>query len=310
MKPLIFLFSLVILLTLIFLILGYIVFIRTCGRKKGMGETVKAEKYKPFDGVMRDSLVFFESLVREEITLTSFDGLKLHAEIILPDRAPRGVFLAYHGYHSSARADFSPIASALLGKGYALILPDQRSHRKSEGKYVTLGVLEGRDCRLFCDFAAKRFENIPIFLYGVSMGGATVLTACGNDLPKTVAGVIADCPFTSAIDIIRHNLVRKYKIPPFPTVYFTDLWARLLGGFSFFGDSPLRGIKNTSLPILLIHGGADRYVPTEMSAVLCDTARSKGKGCKLVIFDGVRHARSYLTDPKSYLSEIFEFIKA
>ena len=97
--------------------------------------------------------------------------------------------------------------------GYDVLLPDQRCHGKSEGKYICFGTKEKFDCR---DWAVKLTERLgdeaKIVLMGVSMGSSTVTFALGTDLPKSVKACIADCGFTSPKDIFTHVLKRNYKI--------------------------------------------------------------------------------------------------
>ena len=58
----------------------------------------------------------------------------------------------------------------------------------------------------------QRFgKDKSIFLFGISMGGGTVLMASGQRLPRNVKGIVADCPFNSPKDIIKH-VCRKIKM--------------------------------------------------------------------------------------------------
>ena len=50
----------------------------------------------------------------------------------------------------------------------------------------------------------RRFgDDVRIILVGISMGAATVLYASELDLPSQVRGIIADCPFSSAEQVIK-----------------------------------------------------------------------------------------------------------
>lgn len=61
---------------------------------------------------------------------------------------------------------------------------DERAHGKSEGKVITFGIRERCDCKLWAEYAVKRYgENKDIFLAGVSMGAASVMMASNLGLP-------------------------------------------------------------------------------------------------------------------------------
>ena len=84
------------------------------------------------------------------------------------------------------------------------------------------------------------------------------------------------------------------------------LSALLFGHFSLTQSSALSGVQNTDLPILLIHGEADDFVPAQMSR---DLARA-GKRVSLFLFPGAAHGISYLTDTERYTQAELDWIAA
>ena len=95
--------------------------------------------------VNEDSKVYAQWFLEqnpEEIEMTSFDGLKLHA-YFLP--APNGAenadatLLLMHGFHGSGLKDFAIVSKFYHQNNYNVLIPDQRTHGKSEGKYITFG---------------------------------------------------------------------------------------------------------------------------------------------------------------------------
>ncbi len=132
--------------------------------------------------------------------------------------------MAFHGYRSLATIDFALEVEFFHRLGYDVLLPYQRSHGESQGKYITYGVKERFDCRDWARYAARRFgEDKPLFLMGISMGAATVLMASGLELPGNTRGIVADCGFTTPWDIMAHVARRDYSLPraccgaPLPT---------------------------------------------------------------------------------------------
>ena len=49
-------------------------------------------------------------------------------------------------------------------------------------------------------------EEQKILITGISMGAATVMNATQYDLPKNVVGVLADCGYDSAKNIIKKTI--------------------------------------------------------------------------------------------------------
>jgi len=185
-----------------------------------------------------------------------------------------------------------------------LLLIDQRAHGKSEGKTITFGILERQDLLCWINYAIARFgAEIKIMLYGVSMGGATVLMASELDLPSNVKGIVADCPFAVPMEVILF-VGQRTAFPQWLIKPFTILAARIYGGFDILETDAVRAVKQTKVPILIIHGEDDRYVPCQMSAPV---AEANPKMVKRFTFPNAAHGISYLEDTTRYHKLVTEF---
>lgn len=241
----------------------------------------------------------------EKVFITSFDGTKLFARYYhFADGAP--LQIQFHGYKSSSILDFSGGSILAHRLGHNALVVDQRSHGQSEGNIITFGVKERRDCYCWIQYALKRFgANVPILLSGLSMGAATVLMALDLGLPENVKGIIADCPFSSPKEII----LKVGKDRGFPSYFmypFVYLAALLFGHFRLTETNALSAIHNTSIPVLLLHGEDDRFVPFEMSKKLKE---SGGENVTLETFPDAGHGLCYLTNPKKYEFVTEQFVK-
>ena len=87
---------------------------------------------------------------------------------------------------------------------------------------------------------------------------------------------------------------------------FTSLSARLFGHFDPDAGSAVGAVSNTALPILLIHGEADSFVPCRMSREI--QAACKGP-VRLETFPGAAHGASYLSDPERYRRIVLDFLR-
>ena len=242
----------------------------------------------------------------EAVTITSHDGKKLYARYYhVADGAPLQIF--FHGYKSSAELDCCGGSKLANRLGQNTLVVDQRSHGKSEGSSITFGVKERKDCLCWIHYARIRFgDDVKIILSGLSMGAATVLMATDLELPENVIGVIADCPYSSPKAIIQ-KVCRDMHLPAKLMYPFVRLGARIFAGFDLEESSALSAVAKSGIPILLIHGEDDRFVPCDMSR---DIHKSCGSRIVLETVPGAGHGLSYMVAPQRYEEVTTEFVKS
>ena len=237
----------------------------------------------------------------EDVYIKSHDGLMLHAKYYhIEDGAPLEILI--HGYKGKATRDMCGAFKIACELSHNTLLIDQRGCGSSQGNTVTFGILEREDMLAWVKYACARFGDIPIFLWGISMGGAVALMTSDMNLPKNVMGVIADCPYTSPEDIVK-KVFKDRGIPSkaFPAV---TLGARLYGKFDLASQSALKSVLNSKVPILIIHGEKDHFVPPEMSQRIYDSAACRKQ---LHIFEGADHCASYMSNPEKYKEIVSKF---
>ncbi|UTY38031.1 alpha/beta fold hydrolase [Allocoprobacillus halotolerans] len=105
-------------------------------------------------------------------SIQSYDDLFLHAYYIEQD-APVYVIMV-HGYRSDGTSIINPI-KRFYKQGYNLLIPDLRGHGQSEGDYIGMGWDDRYDILGWIDYILTKDAHAQIILYGVSMGGATVM---------------------------------------------------------------------------------------------------------------------------------------
>ena len=245
-----------------------------------------------------------DALPFEPVSILSEDGLRLYGRYYhIRDGAP--VQIQMHGYRGDALRDFCGGNKLAREAGLNTLVVDQRAHGKSEGSSICFGVKERFDCLKWAEYAAGRWPGVPISLAGISMGAATVLMASDLPLPDTVRCLIADCPYTSPRAIIRKvcwGLPRVFRIL-YP---FAALSAGLFGRFDLDGASALGAVSNTRLPILLIHGEANGFVPCGMSVELHGACAGP---VRLALFPGADHGMSYMEDEPRYRRLVLDFLR-
>ena len=269
-----------------------------------------AEDFKKQMDESRDLIehgrALYDSLPYEDLYLTSFDGLRLHARFYKNGDGRRTLLLS-HGFRSSGRGDFAAVLPLYYETlGCSLLVLDHRAHGESEGRYITYGIRERFDVRDWARYLTDRAGgDVQIVLDGISMGATAVLMACGTELPDTVTGVIADCGFTSPWDIFSHILHSTFHLGDFPILYLVGHMARRRAHFGFREATTVRALENWTKPALFIHGTADDFVPpamTEAAYAACPAADKT-----LILVEGAMHGCSYLRDRARCESALRQF---
>lgn len=244
------------------------------------------------------------SLDTERVEILSHDGLRLVGYYVhTQDGAPLQIM--FHGYKSAWQRDFSGLCPLARSLGFNVLLVDQRAHGKSEGRVISYGVNESLDVISWVEYAISRFgEDVRIVLAGVSMGGATVLSALGRRLPSNVVAITADSPFSSAEGVIV-KVGASGGLPAWVVSPLARVSARVFGGFRLREISPIMAVKDSKIPIFLVHGTADSLVPYEMSEEL---TRVNSK-IHFVSFEGAEHVGSFMLDTERYLYEYKKFFR-
>ena len=259
--------------------------------------------YEPYHERMTAWVREVRAMPQRDLTITSHDGLTLWATFY--EFAPGApVEIMFHGYRGTAERDLSGGVQRCFSLGRSVLLVDQRAASRSEGRVISFGINESRDCRLWVDrLIADQGEDVKIILTGISMGAATVMLAAGQLLPPQVVGVIADCGFSSA-KAIMCDVMRGMHLPPQIFWPFVKLGARLFGHFDPEEDTAEAAMTRCRLPVFFIHGEDDRFVPWEMTK-RCYEACAGPK--YFLSVPGAGHGMGYLMDADSYRRALTKF---
>ena len=264
---------------------------------------------------------------------TAMDGLKLYAQCWGPQQLPRAVVCLVHGLgeHSGR---YAHVAAAFNQAGYALFTMDLRGHGKSTGQrgdFPSTDALLG-DIDLLLDAAEKRFPGRPRFLYGHSLGGILVLYYTLRRRPP-LAGVVATSPGlitalhqqTFKVTVARvlgtflptlamssglenaalardPDVVRVYGQDPLVHDQATLRAGNLLLGMTRW---TLDHAGEFPLPLLLVHGSADRIAFPESSVRFAELARGE---CTLKVWEGLYHETHNEPEKEQVLQYTMEWL--
>ena len=242
----------------------------------------------------------------ETVEITAHDGEKLVGHYI-PCENPQRMIIAVHGWRSSWHSDFGLVADFWRENQCSVLYIEQRGQNNSGGQYMGFGLTERFDCLDWINWAIGRCGNdIPIYLAGVSMGATTVLMAAGLDLPANVHGIMADCGFTSPSAIWKHIANKNLHIGFGVRGVIADAMCKQKISMGTEDYSTVDALKSANIPVLLVHGTNDRFVPVEMTYenyAACSAPK------ELLIVPNADHGMSYFLEPRKYEKAVKAFWK-
>ncbi len=240
-----------------------------------------------------------------EVETNATDGIALRARYYqYAEGAPLLIF--FHGYQGNYARDCAGAFYVYKRMGYNLLLVDQRAHGASGGNATTFGNKEHLDCLCWISYAEEVLGAKDIVLAGVSMGGATVINA-STKVPASVKCVVADCPYDTPKNIVTTVISGVLKLNAtllYPLVKWS---ARMFGRFDLEANSPLSSVTSAIVPILLIHGDADDFVPASMSIAIHNAAPQKSS---LHLIKDAGHTLSRMIAPAEYAKVVSDFVHA
>lgn len=296
-------------LFLLVLASGAYVFVLACVRRKELPwmveEELKKTSYAKYYNCIMASDAWLKNHNAQDVYIKSKDGLKLHG-FWVPAENPRGTILLAHGYRSTIRVDFGLAYAFYHALGMNILVPYQRAHGESEGRYITFGVKESEDMRCWIAYHNRTHGNLQMILSGLSMGASTMLYLADQDLPDNVKCIIADCGFTSPkaiLDVVYRSVVH---FPSGPSLWAADLFARIFAGFGLNEKDTRVVLKNAKLPVLMIHGLDDDFVPCYMTQEGYDVCTGDKE---LLMVENAGHGMSFLVDKEAYTMQVISFLE-
>lgn len=271
-----------------------------------IGEVVlpDGEIYEEFrEDITRWNMMLCDLPCRD-VEITSFDGLRLRGRYFEKEKgAP--IELLMHGYRGDSIRDLSGGVFRCFALGRNVMLVDHRASGRSEGKVITFGINESRDCADWVKFIVENIDDeADIFIGGVSMGASTALLSTARGLHENVVGVLADCGYSSAKRIIK-KVIGEMHLPADICYPFVKLGARIFGRFDLEEISPEEAMKKCTLPVIFLHGDGDAFVPFEMSVESYNACASEHK--RLVNIEGAGHGLAFPAAQERYVKEVGDF---
>jgi dipeptidyl aminopeptidase/acylaminoacyl peptidase len=197
----------------------------------------------------------------EDVSFKTADGIRLRGWHIPAAKTGGKTLILLHGYPAD-KGNILP-ALAFLHADFNLLLFDFRYLGQSEGSYSTAGAKEVEDLLAAIQFLKSR-GTTDIGVWGFSMGGAVALMA----VPRApeIKAVISESSYASLAGMA----LQLFQIPAlnYPIAYLVGFWAKMFLGIDLRDVSPAERIRDSKLPILLIHSSGDAVIPFAHARVL------------------------------------------
>ncbi len=254
----------------------------------------------------QESYQWFQEIPKEEVTITSYDSLKLHAYYIPSyEKKAQRIAIVVHGYQSKA-TDMIIIGKMYAKMGFQVLLTDLRGHGKSEGTFTSFGYYERYDLKKWINYALRTYgANSDILIHGVSMGAATTLMTTMLDIPKSnLKFMVLDSGFTrikKTFTNISHKLLWHVFYPG------VNLVTYMKHRFTLYKVKPLKAMKKNTIPFLIVQGGRDKAVPVSMARQLFDASPAIKKD--LIVIAEAKHALGFKEDFEACYEAVYNNIK-
>ena len=271
-----------------------------------------------------------------EAKLKSKDDIDFFVRGWEPEQKPKAVVALVHGLGEHT-GRYEHVAKAMTEAGYAITSFDLRGHGKSSGIRGHFPSLDAvmQDIKDFFIFLTDRYPNTPQFLYGHSLGGLLVLTYALKN-KTALKGVIATgAGLRSPIHEQKMKIIMAKLLGSLAPstliasgletaaisqdqnivdIYIKDplVHDRISLGFGKAGlnatDFVWSHAEEFSVPLLIMHGTADRITSPHGSADFAKLAAKNNKDVTLKLWEGMYHEVHNEPDKEQVLRFIIDWL--
>lgn len=297
----------IIILALIIIIIGFGVGYYFSKRITNPHVTGYKENYQKEKKAHPNVIKKFDELKKEEVSIDSIYGYKLHG-IFFPNKNIDKVVILSHGITANLW-DMLKYGFLYIPRGFSILAYDHRYHGLSGGDNTSVGYYEKDDLKSCVDWVRNKYgKGVKIGLHGESMGSAIVVEYLG--MYDDVQFAVDNCGFTSFVDEAKY-LIKKYcniklNIAQTFIIFFASIITKIRCGWKFDQIEPVHAIKNVKTPMLFVHGNCDKIVPCEMCKAIFN-AKEYGIKDKLEVKDA-SHTDALDKDKEGYINHLNKFL--
>jgi len=269
--------------------------------------------------------------------IVNADGQYIFCKNWEPSSSPKGLVLIVHGYAEHCMRH-EKLAQALCNEGFFVFSQDLASHGESEGQRLNVSSYNVfvRDLLQLSKQMKTKFPDLPLFVFGHSMGGA-LATLLAHQNPDLARGVILSsalltktAEFSNPVKVTALKLL-SYVVPNMavgtldpsgitsdpkqvkiykddPLIYHGPVILNMGCQLLYLIEEVEKTVPDVSFPFLVMHGSDDTVTYPDGSRNLHEKALSKDKSIK--IFEGCLHELGHESGdvPDRYVAEVKSWI--
>lgn len=235
----------------------------------------------------------------EEEIIQGAGGAALPVYATLPPDVPKGLLIIVHGF-AEYGSRYRNLSRDFAEKGLVVWVYDQRGHGRQEGPRGVMGSYEEflDDLDLAVREMQARWPELPLFLYGHSMGGNITLNYLMRRKPAAVKASILSSPWLRlhkgtpywAVRMMERVLGSRYQVKTKlhslshdreylraiadPTLHHNLISTGMARGIMEGGRYALSHPQELQVPTLLMSAGDDLVVDTRAIRQLADSGNT------------------------------------
>jgi acylglycerol lipase len=262
-------------------------------------------------------------------------GVEIYWQAWLPDGAPRATIVLAHGA-SEHSGRYAWTGEQLSARGYAVYAIDHRGHGKSAGGRAVIDRMDNavEDLHTLVERARGAHPGRPLVLLGHSMGGCVALAytevhedaldalvlsgplavlEAASPAQRIVGRVLsAVAPSLGVVAIDSTAVSRDPQVvadyDEDPLNYHGKLPARTVTELAKAIEGFPEAVTRFRLPLLVMHGTADRLVPIAGGEMVAERAGSEDKTFKR--YDGLFHEILNEPERQQVLNDLADWLDA
>ncbi|MBI2317126.1 MAG: alpha/beta fold hydrolase [Betaproteobacteria bacterium] len=235
-------------------------------------------------GIPADYGLAFEELWLE-VKRSGAEVERVHGWWMAAEEADAPALLYLHGARRNISNNLFRIAG-LRRMGFSVLAIDYRGFGLSDGELPSENQTYEDAQAAWEEFKRRVPDPRKRIIYGHSLGGAVAIDLAVRN--PDAAGLIAESTLTSIRDMVDLSPYRFLPVGLIQTQYYDSL----------------AKVGSLRVPVLFVHGAADRWVPPSMSERLYAAAPEPKK---LLLVENAGHSNSLWVAPQAYRRALREF---
>ena len=251
---------------------------------------------------VHDSLEEIKKRTHEMLEIRSNDDLSLKAVYYPGANGSRVTVICVHGYTSHAEREWAFPGLFYLSLGYNVLIPYQRAHGLSKGKYISFGALERLDMLGWVQKINEMNPGGEIIIHGLSMGGGIVLDLSGMEM-ENVKCLIADAPNCSVKAFFQDISGKVFKKGAEKIASYANERFKKEFGYDVKEFERVKMAAKGRYPLLLAAGSKE-----EMEDVLEAIRKANPHETEIIILPGCDHGNGMYKQTELFQGTIGRFI--